>query len=74
MNNICPLTVSRMTKMNGRSIVNTILDVGAIPIFMMDTVAAVGALEMALRRFGHPLTLGTGVAAAQEVFMESLPR
>lgn len=41
---------------------------------MMDTIAAVGALEMALRRFGYPLTLGRGVAAAQEVLVESLPQ
>jgi len=38
----------------------------------MDTIAAVGALEMALRHFGQPGALGRGVAAAEEVLMESL--
>jgi aspartate aminotransferase-like enzyme len=40
----------------------------------METIAAVGALEMALRHFGHPVTLGKGVAAAEEVLMDSLPQ
>jgi aspartate aminotransferase-like enzyme len=38
-----------------------------------DVVAAVAALEMALRRFGHAVTLGRGVGAAQEVLMAALP-
>ncbi len=38
-----------------------------------DTITAIAAFEMALRHFGHDLTLGTGVAAAQEVLMEALP-
>lgn len=38
-----------------------------------DTIAAVAALEMALRHFGHPIELGLGVAAAQGVLMEGLP-
>lgn len=38
-----------------------------------DTIAAVAALEMALRQFGHPVALGSGVAAAQEVLMSGLP-
>jgi aspartate aminotransferase-like enzyme len=40
----------------------------------METIAAVGALGMVLRRFSHPVTLGKGVAAAQEVLMDSLPQ
>jgi aspartate aminotransferase-like enzyme len=38
-----------------------------------DTVAAVAAFEMALRHFGHPVPLGRGVAAAEEVLMAGLP-
>lgn len=38
-----------------------------------DTISAVAALEMALRKFGHPVELGRGVGAAQEVLMSALP-
>lgn len=38
-----------------------------------DTIDAVAALEMALRHFGHPVELGRGVGAAQEVLMSALP-
>jgi len=38
-----------------------------------DIITAVGALEMALRHFGHPVELGKGVAAAQHVLMDALP-
>ncbi len=38
-----------------------------------DTITALAALEMGLKKFGHPLELGRGVGAAQEVLMESLP-
>lgn len=38
-----------------------------------DVITAVAALEMALSHFGHKLTLGTGVAAAQSVLMGALP-
>lgn len=37
-----------------------------------DVVVAVAALEMAFRKFGLPVTLGQGVAAAQEVLLEAL--
>lgn len=37
-----------------------------------DVVVAIGALEMALRKFGYPVKLGRGVAAAQEILMEAL--
>jgi len=40
----------------------------------MDTLVAVGALEMALCRLGHLVNLGKGVAAAEEIFIESLPQ
>ncbi len=36
-----------------------------------DTVVAIAALEMALKKFGHPVELGKGVAAAQEILMEA---
>lgn len=36
-----------------------------------DTVIAMAALEMALKKFGHPVELGKGVAAAQEILMEA---
>ncbi len=32
-----------------------------------DVLTAIGALEMVLAEFGHPITLGTGIRAAQEV-------
>jgi aspartate aminotransferase-like enzyme len=38
-----------------------------------DVITAIAALEMALRHFGHPVELGRGVAAAQNVLMEALP-
>jgi aspartate aminotransferase-like enzyme len=38
-----------------------------------DVVTAIAALEMALRHFGHEITLGRGVGAAQEVLMAALP-
>jgi aspartate aminotransferase-like enzyme len=38
-----------------------------------DVIAAVAAFEMALKHFGHPVELGRGVAAAQQVLMEELP-
>lgn len=38
-----------------------------------DMVTAVAALEMALRHFGHPVELGRGVGASQEILLEALP-
>ncbi len=38
----------------------------------LDVVMAIGALEMALRHFGHPVELGRGVGAAQAVLMTQL--
>jgi aspartate aminotransferase-like enzyme len=38
-----------------------------------DILTAIGALEMALRHFGHHVELGRGVAAAQAVLMAALP-
>lgn len=38
-----------------------------------DTITAIAAFEMALKRFGHDVQLGRGVAAAQDVLMEALP-
>jgi len=37
-----------------------------------DVLVAVGALEMALKKFGLPVKLGQGVAAAEEILMEAL--
>ncbi|MBI3000944.1 MAG: alanine--glyoxylate aminotransferase family protein [Deltaproteobacteria bacterium] len=37
-----------------------------------DVLVAVGALEMALKKFNHPVNLGQGVAAAQEILMEAI--
>ncbi|OGQ83247.1 MAG: class V aminotransferase [Deltaproteobacteria bacterium RIFCSPLOWO2_12_FULL_60_19] len=37
-----------------------------------DVLVAIGALEMALKKFGAPVKFGQGVAAAQEVLMEAL--
>ncbi len=37
-----------------------------------DVLVAVGALEMALKKFGFPVQFGKGVAAAQEILMEAL--
>ncbi|MBI2351413.1 MAG: alanine--glyoxylate aminotransferase family protein, partial [Deltaproteobacteria bacterium] len=47
-----------------------IAHVGYIGAF--DVLVAIGALEMALKKFGHPAKFGQGVAAAQEILMESL--
>jgi len=38
-----------------------------------DIVVAIAALEMALRRFGHPVDLGRGVGAAEAILQEGLP-
>ncbi len=37
-----------------------------------DVIVAVSALEMAFRKFDLPVTLGKGVAAAQDILMEAL--
>lgn len=37
-----------------------------------DVLMAIGALEMGLKKFGVPVKFGQGVAAAQEVLMETL--
>jgi aspartate aminotransferase-like enzyme len=37
-----------------------------------DVLVAIGALEMALKKFGVPVKLGRGLAAAQEILMEAL--
>ena len=37
-----------------------------------DTLAVIGALELALNELGHPVDLGKGLAAAQKVFAESM--
>ena len=37
-----------------------------------DVIVAISALEMAFKKFGLPVTLGQGVAAAQEVLIEAL--
>ncbi len=37
-----------------------------------DVIVAISALEMAFRKFDLPVTLGKGVAAAQEILMEAL--
>ncbi|QPJ60933.1 MAG: alanine--glyoxylate aminotransferase family protein [Candidatus Nitronauta litoralis] len=36
-----------------------------------DTIIAIAALEMALKKFGHDVALGKGVAAAQEILLEA---
>ena len=36
-----------------------------------DIVTTIGALEMTLRELGHPVELGSGVGAAQGVFLEA---
>ncbi len=36
-----------------------------------DTIIAIAALEMALKKFGHPVEMGKGVAAAQEILLEA---
>lgn len=47
-----------------------IAHVGYIGAF--DVLVAVGALEMALKKFGYPVKMGQGVAAAEEILMEAL--
>jgi aspartate aminotransferase-like enzyme len=37
-----------------------------------DVVVAIGALEMALKKFGQPVHFGRGVGAAQEILMDAL--
>ncbi len=37
-----------------------------------DVLMAIGALEMALKKFGHKVKLGQGVGAAEEILMEAL--
>ncbi len=36
-----------------------------------DTIVAIAALEMALKKFGHDVPMGKGVAAAQEILLEA---
>lgn len=36
-----------------------------------DTIVAISAVEMALKKFGHAVQLGKGVAAAQEILLEA---
>lgn len=38
-----------------------------------DTIVAIAALEMALKKFGYSLELGRGVGAAQEILISELP-
>lgn len=38
-----------------------------------DVITAVSTLEMALARFGHPVELGRGVRAAEEILLEGWP-
>jgi len=40
---------------------------------VLDVIAGIAALEMALAHFGHRVAFGHGVAAAEEVFMAALP-
>ncbi|MGD0946144.1 MAG: alanine--glyoxylate aminotransferase family protein [Candidatus Binatia bacterium] len=47
-----------------------IAHLGYMGIF--DVVTAIAALEMALGHFGHPVPLGRGVGAAQEILMSEL--
>ena len=35
-----------------------------------DIIIAISALEMALKKMGHDVVLGKGVAAAQEILLE----
>ena len=35
-----------------------------------DVIIAISALEMALKKMGHNVTLGKGVSAAQEILLE----
>ena len=36
-----------------------------------DTIVAIAAIEMALKKFGHAVQMGKGVAAAQEILLEA---
>jgi aspartate aminotransferase-like enzyme len=36
-----------------------------------DTILGIAAIEMALRKFGAQIQMGTGVAAAQEILLEA---
>jgi aspartate aminotransferase-like enzyme len=36
-----------------------------------DTIIAISAIEMALKKFGHAVEMGKGVAAAQEILLEA---
>jgi aspartate aminotransferase-like enzyme len=36
-----------------------------------DTIVAISAIEMALKKFGHAVQMGKGVAAAQEILLEA---
>ena len=36
-----------------------------------DTIVAIAAIEMALKKFGHDVPMGKGVAAAQEILLEA---
>ena len=47
-----------------------IAHVGYIGAF--DVLVAISALEMALKKLGHPVAFGRGVGAAQEILMEGL--
>ena len=47
-----------------------IAHVGYIGAF--DVIVAIGALEMALKKFGYPVEFGRGIAAAQNILMEAL--
>jgi aspartate aminotransferase-like enzyme len=38
-----------------------------------DVLAAIAALELALRHFGHDVPLGRGVGAAEEILLKALP-
>ncbi len=38
-----------------------------------DVIIGVSTIEMALKKFGHDVKLGTGVGAAQEILMEEYP-
>ncbi len=46
-----------------------IAHLGCVDTF--DTIIAVSALEMALKKFGHDVELGKGVAAAQQILLEA---
>ncbi len=55
-------------QLRGRAI--RIAHVGYLGEF--DVLIAISGLEMALKKFGSPVKLGQGVAAAQEILMEAL--